>query len=75
VTSAAAPTTVVLHVRALPGTTRVELTSTGDVVGVPGTEGKTLAALKVSDLRLVTTGATSAASLQQFAAASPRSLR
>ncbi len=75
VTSASAPTTVVLHVRALPGTTRVELTSTGDVVGVPGTEGKTLAALKVSDLRLVTTGATSAASLQQFAAASPRSLR
>jgi hypothetical protein len=58
-----------------PGSTSVEVRSDGDAQAVPGTAGALVAALRLSDLRLDARGAVNAASLQQFAAASPGSLR
>ncbi len=66
--------TVTIAVVAGPAT-RVELSSTGDAEAVPGSAGATVAALKVSDLRLDAHGTANSASLQQFAEASPRSAR
>jgi hypothetical protein len=73
--SAGQSTTVTLPLLAEPGSTAVRLAATGDAVAVPGTQGKTLAVLKVAQLVVATEGPTNAASLQQFAFANPRSQR
>lgn len=67
---------VSLQLTVPPGTTRLALESSGDPVPVPGTEGRETASLTVSAMTLTADGSTTnAASAQQFAAASPRSLR
>jgi hypothetical protein len=66
--------TVTLQLTLSPGTTSVDISATGDAEWIPGTQGQAYAALRLSDLRMQAEGV-NAASLQQFAAASPRSLR
>ena len=66
--------TVTLQLTLSPGTTTVDISATGDAEWIPGTQGQAYAALRLSDLRVQAQGV-NAASLQQFAAASPRSLR
>jgi hypothetical protein len=63
---------VKLDLVAQPGTTRVTVEADGDAAAVRGTDGRQLAALRISDLRVSTTSDVNAASLQQFTAASPR---
>jgi hypothetical protein len=76
IVSATRQETLSVRLRATPGTTVVTLKSTGDAVDVPRTEGRVVAALKVSDMRLSgPPDGPATASLQQFAAASPRSER
>lgn len=58
-----------------PGSARVEVESRGEAAGVPGTAGSVVAALRLSDLRVDAHGVVNSASLQQFAARSPRSLQ
>ncbi|SES43613.1 hypothetical protein SAMN05216199_3637 [Pedococcus cremeus] len=58
-----------------PGSTRVEVSTDGRAESVPGTAGSVVAALRLSNLRVDANGVVNAASLQQFAAASPRSLQ
>jgi hypothetical protein len=68
--------TVTMRLSAVPGRSSVELSATGEVATVPGTEGKQVAVMKVSDLTAVAAGSTvNVASLQQFADASPASSR
>ncbi|HEV7195974.1 MAG TPA: hypothetical protein VGN19_08545, partial [Pedococcus sp.] len=69
------PHPVSLEVAARPGTTDVTVSATRDPVAVAGSQGAMLASLKVADLRLAADSGAPAASLQQFASASPRSLR
>jgi hypothetical protein len=65
-----------MPLRVPPGRTLVELTTTGKSTTVPGTEGRVTADLKLADMKLTATAAApNMAALQQFAAASPRSLR
>jgi hypothetical protein len=66
---------VSVQVAVPPGSLEIWLRATGDIATTPGSEGKSFAALKVSDLRLTSTSATNVASLQQFAAASPAATR
>ena len=58
-----------------PGSTRVEVSTDSRAVPVPGTAGSVVSALRLSNLRVDAHGAVNAASLQEFATASPRSLR
>ncbi|MGA8979848.1 MAG: hypothetical protein WB473_12130, partial [Pedococcus sp.] len=69
------PQRVTVTAPAVPGRTEVTLEATGGIATVPGTEGHGQAALLVRDLRLATTSGVNAASLQQFLAATPPSLR
>lgn len=65
-----------LRIPAPPGRSVVELSATGEVATVPGTEGKQVAVMKVSGLTAIGPGsAVNVASLQQFADASPVSNR
>jgi hypothetical protein len=64
-----------VELQAAPGTTELTLEATGDVVTIPGTEGAGQAVLEVSDLRASGPGPVNVASLQQFALATPPSLR
>ena len=66
---------VVLRLAVPPGSSQVRLEATGDGEAIPGSQGRDYAALKVSDLRLTTESGTNVATLQQFVAASPQSLR
>jgi hypothetical protein len=66
---------VSVQVAVPPGSLEIRLRATGDIATTPGSEGKSFASLKVSDLRLTSTSATNVASLQQFAAASPAATR
>ncbi|WP_406831820.1 hypothetical protein ABEG17_03095 [Pedococcus sp. KACC 23699] len=69
------PQEVSVDLTAPRGSTKVTLEATGGIAPVPGTEGREQAALVVRNLRLSTTVGVNAASLQQFLAASPPSLR
>lgn len=66
---------VVLRLSVPPGSSRVLLRASGDAVAIPGSQGRDFAALKVAAMRLTTDSGTNAATLQQFAAASPRPTR
>jgi hypothetical protein len=57
------------------GTTKVRVESAGAAVGVPGTGGSVVAALRLSDLRVDAHGVVNAASLHEFTIRSPRTLR
>ncbi len=72
-TSSGRPVTFSLPVP--PGSTAVTIATSGEVAAVPGTEGRQLASLLVSDLRVTSDDPVNTASLQQFAADSPRSTR
>ena len=58
-----------------PGSTRVKVSTDSKAASVPGTAASVVAALRLSNLRVDAHGAVNAASLQEFAAASPRSHR
>ena len=73
--SATQPQTVTVQLSLPPGRTEVQLEATGGITTIPGTQGGDHASLKVSDLRLATPAPLNAASLQQFAEATPPSLR
>ena len=63
---------VSLRLPVAPGRSVVTLSASGDPATVPGTDGKQMAALKVSTLTVTAPdSAVNAASLQEFAAASP----
>lgn len=64
--------TVVLQVP--PGRSSVRLSSTGTSQVAPGTQGRTRADLRISDLRVEATDTRNAASLHQFSAAGSRRL-
>ena len=64
-----------VEVQAAPGVTELTLTGGGDVATIPGTEGTGKAYLEVSDLAARGPATVNVASQQQFALASPRSLR
>lgn len=66
---------VAVDLQVPPGSLPVEVKTTGDAPVVAGTGGTTFAALRLDNLRLSTTSEANAASLQQFTAASPRSMR
>jgi hypothetical protein len=66
--------TVRVELRLAPGTTEVQVVATGGATAVAGSDGGSMAALRLADLRVEADGV-NAASLQQFASASPRSLR
>lgn len=66
---------VTVELKAPPGTTELTLQGTGEVGTVPGTDGAGRAVLEVSDLQARGPASVNVASLQQFALASPRSLR
>ncbi|MGO4343138.1 hypothetical protein [Pedococcus sp. 2YAF34] len=57
------------------GRTEIRLEATGGVTAVAGSQGRDQASLQVSDLRVTTTSGVNAASLQEYAAVSPPSLR
>lgn len=66
---------VTVEVQAAPGTTELVIDGSGEVATIPGTEGTGKAFLEVSDLQARGPGTVNVASQQQFAAATPRSLR
>ena len=66
---------ITMEITAAPGTSTIDVTADGEATPVPGSAGHQLAALKLLDLRVDAGRAVNAASLQEFAASSPRSLR
>lgn len=69
------PQTVVVPLTLPRGRTEIRLEATGGVTAISGSQGRDQASLRVSDLRVETSSGVNAASLQEFAAASPPSLR
>jgi hypothetical protein len=69
------PRTVTVPLTLPRGRTEIRLEATGGVTAVTGSQGSIQASLEVSDLRVETGSGVNAASLQEFAAASPPSLR
>jgi hypothetical protein len=73
--SASQSQAVTIHLALPPGRTQVLLEATGGTATIPGTEGQVRASLKISDFQLSSTADVNAATLQQFAEATPPSLR